>query len=79
MSITVYKSPLADFFYTSNVAEVLWKEWRAPATAEAKYTTSGWKIERSQTGDCFMQTPGRNTAANVYPFKSSTRVAVVPN
>jgi hypothetical protein len=65
-------------FDTSHVEEVACKDWRALAIAEANDATSGWKIERSQTGDSFMQTPGRNTAANVYPFKSSTRVAVVP-
>ncbi len=74
----MYQSHLADCFDTSHVEKLVRKEWRAPAIAEANDTTSVWKIERSQTGDCFMQTPGRNRAANVYPFKSSTRVAVVP-
>jgi hypothetical protein len=62
----------------THVEEVAWKDWRALAIAEANDTTSGWKIETSQTGDFLMQTPGHNTAANVYPFKSSTRVAVEP-
>ncbi len=74
MSISVHESPLADCFNTSHVEEVV---WRAPATAVANHTTSGWKIKRSQTGDCFMQRPGRNMAANLYPFKSPSRVVVV--
>ncbi len=78
MSITEYESPLADCFNTSHVEEVVWKQWRAPVTTEANHTTSGWKIERSLTGDCFLQTPGRHMAANLYLFKSPTQVVVVP-
>ncbi len=78
MRITEYESPLADCFNTSHIEEVVWKQWREPATAEANHTTSGWKIERSQTGDCFLQTPGCNMAVNLYPYKSPTRVVVVP-
>jgi hypothetical protein len=78
VSIPVFESPLAYCFNTSHVEEVVWKQWRAQTTDEANHTTSGWKIERSQTGDCFMQTPGRNMAASLNPFKSPTRVVVVP-
>ena len=38
------------------------------ATSEAKDTTAGWEIERSQTEDCLMQTPGSNMGANVSSF-----------
>jgi hypothetical protein len=48
VSISLYESPLADCFNASHVEVVAWKLWRAPATAEANHTTSGWKIERSQ-------------------------------
>jgi hypothetical protein len=51
--------------------------WRAQTTDEANDTTAGWDIERSQNGDFFKQTPGRNMEANIYPFISSTHVAVV--
>jgi hypothetical protein len=77
LSISVHESPLADCCNTSHVEEEVWKQWRVPATAEANHTTSGWNIEWPQTGDCFMQRPGRNMEANLFPFKSPTRVVVV--